>query len=127
MSGKISITNKTKGKLPSLPFSKIKEKILGKNYELSLVIVGPKEIQRLNKVYRNINKPTDILSFPISKKSGEIFLCLAKTRKEAVKFDRTFKNFILYLLIHGMVHLLGLDHGRKMEKLEEKYRRYFKV
>ncbi len=127
MQEKFSITNKTKGKLPSLPFVDYKNKILGKNYELSLVFIGGKEIQNINKKYRNINKPTDILSFPISKNSGEMFICEKDSKKEAKKFEREYKNFLSFLFIHGAVHLLGYDHGNKMEKEEIKYRKHFKV
>ena len=59
-----------------LLFLRMKEKILGKNYILSVVFVGKKRSQMLNKIYRGINKPTDILSFPIDKKEGEIFINL---------------------------------------------------
>jgi probable rRNA maturation factor len=121
------IVNEIKGKLPSLPFAKIKNKILGKKYDLSLVFVGSLKMRRLNKVYRRIDKPTDILSFPIAKNSGEIFICLSESKKEALKFEREYKNFMAFLFIHGLVHLLGHDHGNKMEKIEEKHRKYFKV
>jgi len=110
-----------------LPFANMKEKILGTKYELSLTFIGPKEIHRLNKLYRKVNKPTDILSFPISKNAGEIFICPTVTKKEAVKFERDYKNFLAFLFIHGCVHLLGYDHGPRMEKMEEKYREYFKI
>jgi len=124
---KFSITNTTKGKLPSLPFVQFKNKILGKNYELSLVFVDNKQIHFLNKFYRKVNKPTDILSFPLNKKSGEIFICQKIAKNKAKDFEREYKNFIAFLFIHGCVHLLGYDHGDKMETIEEKYRKIFKV
>ncbi len=127
MQEKFSIMNKTKGKLPSLPFVLYKNKILGKNYELSLVFIGEKEMQRLNKKYRKINKPTDILSFPISKNSGEMFICQKASKIEAKKFERNYTNFLSFLFIHGAVHLLGYDHGNKMEKIEVRYRKYFGI
>ena len=108
-------------------WEKIKIEILGSNYELSLVFVSPKKIQELNRIYRNINKPTDILSFPLSKTSGEIFICKSAARKEAVKFDRAYENFLTFLFIHGLVHLKGYDHGDKMEKIEKKFRYKFGV
>lgn len=108
-------------------WEKIKVAILGSKYELSLVFTTPQKIQKLNKIYRNINKPTDILSFPLSKTTGEIFICKSEARKEAVKFSRTYSNFLLFLYIHGLIHLKGYNHGKKMEKLEEKFRKKFKI
>ena len=122
-----SITNETKGTLPTVPFVLYKNKILGVKYDLSLVFVEEKKIQKLNKQYRNIDKPTDILSFSLSKNSGEIFICQKVSKVQAKEFERSYKNFIPFLLIHGMVHLLGYDHGNKMEKEEEKWRKYFGI
>jgi probable rRNA maturation factor len=125
--GNFTIKNKTKGKLPSLPFLNMKEKVLGKNYDLSLVIINKKEIHELNNKYRKVDSPTDILSFPIDKNTGEIFICQEIAKKKAPEFDREYYNFLSYLFIHGLVHLLGHDHGDKMEKIEEVNRSYFQI
>jgi len=108
-------------------FEEIKNTVLGPKYELSLVFCTAKKIQELNKIYRNINKSTDILSFPLSKTSGEIFICKTETKKMAKEFDQTYENFLVFLYIHGLVHLKGYDHGPKMEKMEIKFRKQFKV
>lgn len=108
-------------------FVQIKKAILGSKYELSFSFVLPHEIQKLNKTYRNINKPTDILSFPLSDTSGEILICKAEAKKEMLKFDRSYNNFLGFLFIHGLVHLKGYDHGQEMENVEEKFRRKFKI
>jgi probable rRNA maturation factor len=108
-------------------FEIIKKAVLGNKYELSLVFTTPGKIRKLNKIYRNINKTTDILSFPLSKTSGEIFICKSEAKKEMVKFGRSYDNFLTFLFIHGLVHLKGFDHGSKMEKVEEKFRRKFDV
>lgn len=126
-SEKFTIINKTKGRLPSLPFLLYKNKILGKTYELDLVFIGEKKIKILNKKYRNIDKPTDILAFPISKGAGEMFICQKWALKKSKEFERNYKNFLAFLFIHGAVHLLGFDHGNKMETEEKKYRAYFKI
>ena len=125
-----SITNKTKGSLKifkGLPFAQMKEAILGKEYELSLVIVTSKEMAKLNLVYRNKVGSTDILSFPIDKDSGEIFISLKESKSEAKKFDRIFENFLQFLFIHGCTHLKGMTHGSRMEREERKYRKIFNV
>jgi len=121
------ILNKTKGRLPSLPFELMKNTVLGTKYELSLVFTNSSEMLKLNITYRNIDKTTDILSFPISKTSGEIFICPSETKKMMAEFGRTYENFFAYLFIHGLVHLKGLDHGPKMEKEEVKFRKKFNI
>jgi len=105
----------------------IKEAVLGKNYDLSLVFVTPKQIQKFNKTYRQINKPTDILSFPLSATSGEILICKSEAKKEMLKFGRSYENFIIFLFIHGLVHLKGYDHSPKMDEIEIKYRKKFNI
>ena len=127
MEEKFSIINETKDKLPSLSFVQIKNKILGKKYELDLIFVGNKKIYALNKTYRKVDSPTDILSFPIDKNSGEIIICPKIAKNKAIDFQRKYNNFIAFLFIHGCVHLLGYDHGNKMEKAEKKYRKIFKI
>lgn len=122
-----TIKNTTKGKLPSLPFVQIKNKILGKKYELDLVFVNENKIHALNKTYRKVDKPTDILSFPIDKSHGEIFICEKIAKKKSKDFEREYNNFIAFLFIHGNVHLLGYDHGNKMEIVETKFRKLFKI
>ena len=108
-------------------FSSMKKVALGDDYELSLVIIGKNEIKELNKSYAGINKPTDILSFPLSDNEGEIFICLEIAHKEAPNFDRNHSNFVKFLFIHGLIHLKGFKHSDKMESEEEKIRRMFNV
>jgi len=108
-----------------LPFDKIKNDILGKEYELSIVLVGNDRIRNLNKTYRKKNEVTDTLSFPLSKQDGEIFINPQKAKTKAKKFDFTFANYLLFLVIHGLFHLKGLEHGAKMERYElTHYSRY---
>jgi probable rRNA maturation factor len=121
------ITNTTKEKLPNHPFQKMAERVLGKDYDLSLTIVDAVEIKRLNQLYRNKNNATDILSFPLKENAGEIFLCLSEAKKESTKFDRTFDNFIAFLFIHGLTHLKGFDHSSTMESNEEIFRKEFGI
>ncbi len=123
--GEISIINKTNGKLPRLPFARLKDAILGKSYSLSVAIVTPAESHEINKKYRDKDKPTNILSFPLEKNSGEIILDIETSYADAPNFDMTPKNFLLFLVIHGMLHLKGFDHGSTMEKEEKKFLKKF--
>jgi len=120
-----TIVNLTKGKHPSLPFVCIKNKILGTNYELGVSFVSSRKQKEINKKYRNIDKTTNILSFPLSENSGDISFDLAKVKKEAPLFDMTYKEFLKYLFIHGLLHLKGMDHSAIMEKQEKKFLKIF--
>src|SRR3989344_9252051 len=107
-------------------FSKIKNDILGGKYSLSIACVDEKTSREINKKYRNKNKSTNILSFPLRKNLGEILLCSPVIAKETRKFGKTFNQFFGLLVIHGMLHLKGLEHSSTMEELEKKYdEKYF--
>ena len=121
----ISILNKTKGKLPRLPFVQLKNKILGEDYDLSLVFITSKESHRINLQYRQKDNPTNVLSFPLEKNSGEIFIDQKTSTKDAVNFDMTPTKFIQFLVIHAMLHLKGFEHGSTMEKQEKKFLKIF--
>lgn len=121
-----SLINKTKGKLPSLPFVQIKDDILGKKYSLSVAYVNESVSKKLNKTYRGKDRSTNVLSFQLNKNEGELVLCPAVIKREARDFDRTFEKFLGFLVIHGMLHLKGMDHSVTMEKRELKYdKKYF--
>lgn len=110
-----------KGKLPVLPFLDIKEKILGKNYSLTIIFCTPDESKLRNKTYRDKDYPTNILSFPLEKNEGEIYISLATARRDSKNFDMSYQKFLHLLLIHGILHLKGHDHSSTMEKLEDSY------
>lgn len=122
-----AIANMTKGKAPNLPFVLMKEAVLGKKYDLSIVFSTAPKMRVLNKKYRQKDRPTDILSFPLSKNHGEIFICPSETKREAKKFARLYENFLGFLLIHGLTHLKGLRHGKKMDTIETMWRKKFKI
>lgn len=125
----ISISEKDRAKaaVPRAIFRAIAEETLGPEYELSVAFVDAKEMRRLNTIYRDKEEPTDILSFPLDGSHGEIYLCLSEAAREAPKFDRDPANFLLFLFIHGCVHLKGYDHGATMERIEARLRAKFKV
>jgi len=108
-------------------FNDVTDRILGKKYELSLVFVGNSLSRKLNKSHRNIDKPTDILSFTLDKNAGEIFINLPYSKRKCKKFDRTFSNYIKFLFIHGCFHLKGFEHGSRMESEELKIQKEFNI
>lgn len=115
--------------LSGLSASKIKslkKDILGKNYSLSIAYVSENKSRELNKKYRKKDKPTNVLSFVLRKDEGELVLCKSVIRKEAKNFGKTFDQFLGFLVIHGMLHLKGLEHSSTMERAEDKYdQKYF--
>jgi probable rRNA maturation factor len=125
MSESFEITQTTKGKLPHLPFVAMKKAVLGSSYVLSLVFIGDKRSQALNKKYRGKDKPTNVLSFALGEKDGEIFINAQEARRGAGEYSLTQEKFIGFLFIHGMLHLKGYRHGSKMNEQEKKLRKKF--
>ena len=101
------------------------ESILGKKYQLSLVFIGEKRAQKLNLSSRGKNYTPNILSFPLDKSNGEIFICESKSASEAKNFNLSKKAYVGFLFIHGCLHLKGFAHGDKMEKKEKFYLKKF--
>ncbi len=124
---RFTMTRETDGKLPSLPFLRMKNEILGKDYDLSLAFVGRKRAIELHKEWKSKDDAVNILSFPLSKTEGEIVISLEKARSECKKFERSYPNYLAFLFIHGCVHLKGFSHGSKMEAEEKKYRTMFGI
>jgi probable rRNA maturation factor len=103
-----------------------------KDVSLSFALVSEKEIKKLNKTYRNKNKATDVLSFPEYKNKieikkivdkevflGEIVLCYNNIADYSNKYKLDLKREIQKVVSHGVLHLLGFRHGKKMFKLQE--------
>ena len=111
----------------SIPYREMKDSYLGSDYELSVVFCSKRTMRKLNRETRQKDYATNILSFPLSDTSGEIFICLPTCRKQYKDFDRTFDNFIAFLFIHGLVHLNGHDHGDTMDNEEAELRKKFSV
>ena len=121
-------TRKTvRSSIPSLPFDSIARPLLGPRYHLSLVICGDKLARRINVEYRKKSYSPNVLSFPIGKDEGEIFLNVRKAAREGRQFGVSYKARLALLFIHGCLHLKGLRHGRTMELQEQKTLRDFKI
>ncbi|MDO8492947.1 MAG: rRNA maturation RNase YbeY [bacterium] len=120
------IENKTKEKIPPIPFADIAGYTMNQGYELSLGFVSNATSKRLNNTYRQKNKPTNILSFPLSKTEGEILIAIKVVQKEAKELGEELSAYLAYIFIHGLAHLEGLDHGSRMEEEEKKIRYKFR-
>jgi probable rRNA maturation factor len=93
--------------------------------EVSIVLANNEEVQRLNKVFRNQDKPTNVLSFPSGQEEelGDIILSYEKVKEEAAHTGILPLHHMIHLIIHGFLHLLGYDHekeeaAQEMEMME---------
>ena len=116
-----------------------KYRFIGKKISLSILLSDNKRIKKLNKSFRNKDKPTDVLSFPFEKKLnlkkntylGDIVISYEFMNKPKNLTSLDFKNKVMKIFIHGFLHLLGHDHVKlkdfkKMSKEEEKIYRLVK-
>lgn len=115
-----SIRNISRTRTPRVPFATHHQKVLGKNYELSLAFVTPHEAKRLNRHYRNKSYIPNILSFPLSKSAGEIVMCPAEMKRQAKATGEVYAAFVERLFIHGLLHLKGQKHGKNMRSAERR-------
>ena len=119
-------------------------KIMGhldcRNQEVSILLTGNKYIRRLNQEFRSIDQPTDVLSFPqnadedpcIPEKIilGDIAVSLDIAKAQAKEHGLDFKEEVILLLIHGILHLLGYDHEiseQEEKQMRNKTRELFKL
>jgi probable rRNA maturation factor len=88
--------------------------------EISIAILSPVEIKKLNKIYRQKNKVTDVLSFNLDddKILGEIVICLEQAKKQAIEKKVSLQSELRLLVVHGILHLLGYDHERSLTEAE---------
>ena len=121
------IISQTTKSFPKHTYAEMKDAILGKKYSLSLIFVGEKRAQQLNKQYRDGDYIPNVLSFPLDKNNGEIYITPCIATKESKKFSMTPNGYIGFLFIHGLLHLKGYPHGATMEKAEKKYCAQFKL
>lgn len=96
--------------------------------EVHVLITGDREMQRLNREYRHVDDPTDVLSFPDGERLptgevllGQIVVSLDSARRQAAELGHDELRELEELLLHGVLHLLGHDHasdGGEMDDLE---------
>ncbi len=97
--------------------------------EVSLVVTNDAEIQALNRQYRGIDRPTDVLSFPqtegpgafprppgVPLHLGDIVISYDRVREQAREYGHSERRELAYLAVHGLLHLLGFDHQTEPER-----------
>ena len=116
---------------------------------ITVLLTTPENIQKINKEYRNIDKATDVLSFPIFEKDelnqkleendfqyedilGDIIISIEKVQEQAKEYEHSFERELSYMLVHGFYHLMGYDHiqaedKKMMRPKEDKILKYLKI
>lgn len=100
--------------------------------EIELLILNNSQIQEINHEFRQINKPTDVLSFPYESMPGaplgSIAISIDFVEEKAKEYGHNVEDEFLLLFIHGLLHLLGFDHevdsGEHRQKEEELIKKY---
>ena len=97
---------------------------------IEITLTTPEQIQKINKKFRNIDKATDVLSFPMFEKDeiesaklakeplGDIVICLPIVKKQAVEYGHSEDREFAYMLVHGFYHLMGYDHIEDKDKVK---------
>ena len=105
---------------PLLEYARIKENLEDTELEFSVIIVDNKRIHEINKEYRGIDRPTDVISFALEDNEeiefdhyrvlGDIYISIDKVREQAREYGHSEKRELAFLTVHGLLHLLGYDH-----------------
>ncbi len=108
------------------------ENIEDKNFYMSIILTTPAEIRKLNKEYRDIDRETDVLSFPMYEKEeletikkqkqewkdtlGDIVISIERVEEQAKEYGHSFEREFAYMLVHGFYHIMGEDHIEEEDK-----------
>ena len=105
------------------------------NFYMSVTLTTPEKIHELNKEFRQVDKPTDVLSFPMFEKHeidkivkeqvkniipevlGDIIISVEKVEEQAKEYGHSFERELSYMLVHGFYHIIGYDHIEEKDKL----------
>lgn len=104
-----------------------------KNLYISITLTTPENIRKINNKYRKIDKPTDVLSFPMFEKKeinlvckenfegiretlGDVIISVEQVKKQAKEYEHSFERELAYMVVHGFYHLMGYDHMQEDEK-----------
>lgn len=111
----LQIDNQTQNVIDATKLEEIASQ-LGSNREVELVFVDLQTMQEINREYRNQDKPTDVLSFPLDSMGlvniplGSIVICIPIAEEMAENYGHSLEEEVALLFIHGMLHLQGYDH-----------------
>ena len=105
---------------------------MGSNIYINIILTDPQNIRKTNTEFRNVDKETDVLSFPMFEKEeiinlknkeddilevlGDIMISIERVKQQAVEYNHSFERELSYMLVHGFYHLMGYDHMVEEEK-----------
>ena len=106
--------------------------------ELSVTLTDNAHIHAMNREYRHIDRPTDVLSFALNESEepavtggpavnvlGDIIISVERANEQAAEYGHSLRREVAFLTVHGMLHLLGYDHMEEADRLEmEKEQKY---
>lgn len=107
------------------------ENLEKKHLYMNIVLTTPEEIRVLNREYRQIDKETDVLSFPMFEAGeiekielvegtydilGDVVISIEQVQKQAKEYGHSFERELSYMLVHGFYHLMGYDHIKEEDK-----------
>ena len=127
----IGIFNKTEEKIDKSFVRKVVKHTLKKmeaeKSEVNIIFVGLEEIHEINKTYRNVDRPTDVISFALEDTEdvtvyeervlGDIYICLDKVHEQAKEYGHSVERELAYMIVHGFYHLMGYDHIKEEDKV----------
>lgn len=97
-----------------------------KNVMFNVIIINDNTIHKINKEYRNIDRPTDVITFALEDNKmietpevrvlGDIYISYDKVKSQAKEYNHSTKREICFLAVHGLLHLLGYDHMAKEDE-----------
>lgn len=106
------------------------EDLNDKNLYINIVLTNPENIRKMNKEYRNIDKETDVLSFPMFEKEelekrkdlnqdvlGDVVISIDRVKEQAIEYGHSFERELSYMAVHGFYHLMGYDHMEENDKI----------
>ena len=108
------------------------ENMLNTKFYVSVTLTTPENIRKYNREYRNIDKETDVLSFPMFEKDelselikskmnfedvlGDMIISIARVKEQAIEYGHSFERELAYMVVHSFYHLMGEDHISEDEK-----------
>lgn len=112
-----------------MKFAALVKKILkreGRSGTIDVSVVDDQTIHALNKRFRKKDKPTDVLSFTLNETGflGDVIISEETTRKNAKRYGVAYEEEFKRLVIHGVLHVIGYDHGKKMRNAEAVYSQF---
>lgn len=114
----IEINNSTKEKI-NLSRTKLITEFFAKKYKIkedvSIAVIGDQKMREINNIYRGFNKTTDVLSF---EELNEVIINIKQIKRQAKEFKRTIRDEFEFILVHGLLHLVGFDDYQEKDRLK---------